>query len=604
MAIDFGTGYVPVRPDLTGFSTELNAGVGKAVSSSTSRLRSVMGGITRTVGRGVLAVGAIGIAAGAAGLKVASDMQQAEIAFTNMLGSADKARAFLGELSDFAARTPFELPDVRMGAQRLLAMGFAAKDVLPTLSAVGDAVAAVGGSSADVSRVTTILGQIQAKGRLQAEEMMQLNEAGVFSWQKLADEMGVSVPAAMDKVTAGAVSSADFMSAFMASTADNFGGMMEQQSTTLLGLFSTAKDNISIALADTADSLTKPLSQAIGPITDVISNLIGTVGPPLFSMLGQIAKLAAPIIKALSPIFAVLSKVVAALATALKPVVIALSPIIGELAVALGDILLALVPLIPPLGELLVALAPLLVLFAELISEILRPIVPLLAGLIQGIAKVVNVIVQWITQSTIIRGILKFLLSPLGALIGFLSKFRGFWSAVWGGVVAIARKVRDALVGAFEFVTDKIAGAWDWLADKISAVFDWIVDKVEWVVGKLEWLADHLPGGAIGGGVSGMDLSGFGSLGGGAAGGVITRRSLLVTGEGAGPEALVPLAGREGEAAMRQIAAAARSGSGLHVLSGELDLTRNGRITIRAIAREEMDEEAAFVARLSRRRSA
>ena len=74
------------------------------------------------------------------GMKTASTMQQARIGFTNMLGSADKADTMLKQLSDFAAKTPFEFPELVKSSQRMMAMGFAAKDVIPTLTAVGDAV--------------------------------------------------------------------------------------------------------------------------------------------------------------------------------------------------------------------------------------------------------------------------------------------------------------------------------------------------------------------------------------------------------------------------------------------------------------------------------
>src|SRR5262245_46629121 len=38
--------------------------------------------------------------------------EQAKIAFTTLLGSAQEADGFLKQLADFAARTPFEFPDL------------------------------------------------------------------------------------------------------------------------------------------------------------------------------------------------------------------------------------------------------------------------------------------------------------------------------------------------------------------------------------------------------------------------------------------------------------------------------------------------------------
>lgn len=44
----------------------------------------------------------------------------------------------LQNLSDFAAKTPFELPEVRQNAKQLLAMGVSTENVIPTLKALGD----------------------------------------------------------------------------------------------------------------------------------------------------------------------------------------------------------------------------------------------------------------------------------------------------------------------------------------------------------------------------------------------------------------------------------------------------------------------------------
>lgn len=176
------------------------------------------------------------------GLEFNNLKQQSEIAFTTMLGSGQTAQTFLQQLADFAAQTPFEFPDLVTAAQRMLAMGFQSDAVLPTLRSIGDAVAGLGGSSALVDRVTTALGQMQAKGKASGEEMMQLTEAGIPAWQFLADKIGVTVPEAMDNVTKGTVSAETVIGAMVDGMNAKFGGMMEQQALTFGGLKSTISD--------------------------------------------------------------------------------------------------------------------------------------------------------------------------------------------------------------------------------------------------------------------------------------------------------------------------------------------------------------------------
>jgi len=67
---------------------------------------------------------------------LAGNLEQARIAFTTMLGSAEQADIKLKELSAFAAKTPFELTGIRQNAKQLLAMGIASDDLLPTLKSL------------------------------------------------------------------------------------------------------------------------------------------------------------------------------------------------------------------------------------------------------------------------------------------------------------------------------------------------------------------------------------------------------------------------------------------------------------------------------------
>jgi len=98
-------------------------------------------------------------------VKAAAEYEQTRIAFENLLQSAEQASAFLRDLERFAARTPFELPQLERAARQLLAFGFAAQDILPMLRAVGDAVAGLGGGADMIDRVIRALGQMAAKGR-------------------------------------------------------------------------------------------------------------------------------------------------------------------------------------------------------------------------------------------------------------------------------------------------------------------------------------------------------------------------------------------------------------------------------------------------------
>lgn len=206
--------------------------------------------LSRKFAAGITALGAAAMATGIAGVKMAGDWEQNEIAFTTMLGSAERARQFLGELSDFAERTPFELPGLVDASKKLLAFGFEAENIIPMVTAVGDAVAGLGGGADTIDRVTLALGQMQAKGKVSAQEMMQLAENGIPAWQYLADAIGVSIPEAMKMAEKGAITASQGINGILAGMSRDFGGLMEQQATTINGLFSTAGDTISTILRE------------------------------------------------------------------------------------------------------------------------------------------------------------------------------------------------------------------------------------------------------------------------------------------------------------------------------------------------------------------
>ena len=171
-----------------------------------------------------------------------SMLQTAQIGFATMLGSAEKAQKFLEDIADFAVRTPFEYPELLEAAKRMLAYGFAAEEVLPTLRAVGDASAALGSGSVGIDRITLALGQIQAKGKLSAEEMRQLTEAGVPAWHILAEAMGKTVPELQDMVSKGLVPGGKAVEMLTAGMTKRFGGMMASMEDTWQGVTSSIKD--------------------------------------------------------------------------------------------------------------------------------------------------------------------------------------------------------------------------------------------------------------------------------------------------------------------------------------------------------------------------
>lgn len=258
-----------------GKSLDLSA-IGAGLSDAGQKLADVGGKLT--AGITVPLAGAT-FAVGTFALRTASAAETTEISFTTMLGSAEAARQMIEQLADFAAHTPFELSGLQTATRQLLAYGFTAEDVIPMLTAVGDATAALGTGQAGIEAVTRALGQMQTRGKVTAEEMLQLTEAGIPAWEYLARAIGTDTAGAMEAVSDGAVDAQTGIDALTRGMEQDFGGMMEQQSKTVAGLMSNLSDAIEQPLMALRDS------EAYEHFADALSGIVDAAGPFVESLL-------------------------------------------------------------------------------------------------------------------------------------------------------------------------------------------------------------------------------------------------------------------------------------------------------------------------------
>jgi tape measure domain-containing protein len=284
--------YVEVRADASKVipeaEREIRSGAGRMSSAGGGLGSSLMGGMQGVIGGlvgGVVSAFAVPLVQGVgqavdAVLTTAktaifdynTTLENANIGFTTMLGSAQKARSFLGELQTFAAKTPFEFSDLTLASQRLIAMGINAKNVIPTMTAIGDAVAGLGGDKGTIDQLTTAIGQMAAKGKVQGDELMQLTEAGVPALKILADGYGVTTSRMSDMISAGQVLSDKAIPMIVrglekgTKTTAGFGGMMAKQSKTMSG-----------SLSNISDSINQTLSKAFLPMFKVVERAAGAL---------------------------------------------------------------------------------------------------------------------------------------------------------------------------------------------------------------------------------------------------------------------------------------------------------------------------------------
>lgn len=249
MSFDLGAVVAHFKADITNFQQGISQ-AGKNLDSFRDKTSALEGGVnklfdgfTNLAKKGALV--ATGALAGFAvmSVKAASDFEGFRTQFEVMLGSADKAKKLLADVAEMAKKTPFELPDVVKGTQRLLAMGSSSEKVLDQFRMLGDISL---GNTQKLDSLLLAFGKIQTKGKASMEELNIVLEAGVPILQVLADQTHKTKEEVIKMASDGKISFDDVTKAMTTMTSQ--GGIafqgMEKQSQTLDGVWSNLKDTL------------------------------------------------------------------------------------------------------------------------------------------------------------------------------------------------------------------------------------------------------------------------------------------------------------------------------------------------------------------------
>jgi tape measure domain-containing protein len=159
-----------------------------------------------------------------------------------LAGSAEKAGRIIKELQQLGAVTPFTSTELIDSAKRLQAFGVEADKVVETTKRLADVSGATG---AELSGLVTAYGQVQAKGRLQGEELLQFQERGVALQTELRKMYGLSGEEFQKALEKGRIGSEAVEVAILrlTSAGGKYANGAVAQSDTLNGKLSTLQDS-------------------------------------------------------------------------------------------------------------------------------------------------------------------------------------------------------------------------------------------------------------------------------------------------------------------------------------------------------------------------
>jgi len=212
-----------------------------------------------------------GVAAGLTAIvKSGADLQTLKVGFRSIMGSAEGAADMVEKLNKFTASTPFRLQEVATSARQLIAVGVGVDDINDRMRMLGDIAAASGNSIQDIAAAFS---KVQAKGKVELENLNQLAERGIPIFAELKKVTGD----ANMEFGAGKVSVEQYNQALanMATEGGFANGAMENLSETVSGKFSTAMDNVTLALGEFAEKsgLLATITNALDDMTKQVQRM-------------------------------------------------------------------------------------------------------------------------------------------------------------------------------------------------------------------------------------------------------------------------------------------------------------------------------------------
>ena len=237
---------------------------------------------------------------GAKAVSTAASFQQQQMAFEGLLGSASRGKQMFQQLAQFTVRTPFQLQDWTQATRTLLGWGVAAKDIMPSLQALGNSEAAMGRTGADLQKAAYELGEMGA-GFLSMRQVRNLMMDGVPAAAALKKELHLTGEELANIGKAHIDGKVGVAAILKYVRESNLKGGMAEQMGTLNGSVTSLKDNWNLFLTQVGSPALQPLTRLVNGSSDLLSNF-QKMPPEAQRTAGTAALIAGPLLLASGPL--------------------------------------------------------------------------------------------------------------------------------------------------------------------------------------------------------------------------------------------------------------------------------------------------------------
>ena len=263
----------------------------KATDKTTSSFKSSI----TTVGMLAAAYGALRGISGIIGsiITEARNLEDAEAAFTPLMGGAERAKELVKELNIAAAETPFQFQDIQKSVSTLLpTMNGDIQKTVDTFKMLGDTA---GGNAQKLDSITRGFSKAMLKGKVDMESLNMIAEAGVPIFNEMAQVMGYgedNMSAFFKEISSGKVSTDVMIETFRKMTSEGglfFEGMIIASKTTS-GVISSLQDNLAMTGAAIGQQFLPYIKEAALGVISVSSSVLKwiTTGDNLKEMISTI----------------------------------------------------------------------------------------------------------------------------------------------------------------------------------------------------------------------------------------------------------------------------------------------------------------------------
>ncbi|MDL2254964.1 tape measure protein [Parabacteroides sp. OttesenSCG-928-K15] len=255
------------------------------VKGETQSIDNVLTKLGVTVGS-VFATGKL-IEYGNAVVDVYGKMQMFSRSFDAILGDQRKSAAMMSEIRSLAAQSPLNLTDISKASQTLLGFNVEAEKVMPIIRQLGNISM---GESARFNSLALAFAQMSSTGKLMAQDLLQMINAGFNPLSVMAEKTGKSIIQLRKEMAEGSISSEMVADAFRQATEEGgkFYGMMETQSDGVIGLKNQLQGAIQDMLTNIGESNdaiitsslkgTKLIVQNYETVGKILTGIITTYG--------------------------------------------------------------------------------------------------------------------------------------------------------------------------------------------------------------------------------------------------------------------------------------------------------------------------------------